>query len=51
MDNAQFWMFKTIEGNYKIKLVVRQLTGRNKHFFSIMSKKIKHPFRDVLFEA
>ena len=42
---ASFWMFQREIDSRKIKLIVRQLKGGKKHFYSIFSNK-KKPLSD-----
>ncbi len=48
-DNlVNFWSFADVVDNMKIIVVVRELAGKGKHFFSIMTKgKHKSPLRDL----
>lgn len=41
LSPADFWQFVEIIRGRKIKVVIRQIDGGNKHFFSIMAGKTK----------
>lgn len=40
---VKFWMFREERGGRAVKMIVRQLRGGKKHFYSIFSSKKKPP--------